>query len=296
MVHILNRWWWARKWVCEEKNDRTSGRLLVEERSSCRSSWTKELYSARQASISLPLIHPRSKMPSKKRPSRCSGAWLSLPMMIAGQKQLNPCPISKRAATVDSTEFVKSSRNPRASRWNCSFKYEFPVLLRTESCQYMRPSQKFFISIWRNFWAVCHYELFPLLHRRQRRSLLNLLQKAVDDASQLTKLVVSIIARCLRMNEIYGNWNRTQITNIAKTTINRIALWRLEIQDMEPIWNKTRVFPENFKDLIPNHYVPTWIILKMWWWYLQIFRRRWNSLKFMRASWSWYKYPFIPFF
>ena len=51
-------------------------------------------------------------------------------MMIAGQKQLNPCPIFERAATVDSTEVVDSSKKLRASQWNSRFKYELPILLR----------------------------------------------------------------------------------------------------------------------------------------------------------------------
>ena len=110
-IQTLNRCWRAQKPACEEQNDRTSptsGRPFVEDRPSCRCFWTKDWYSARQASFSLPLIHPRSQNPSNKRPSRCSGTWLSLPMTIAGQKQLNPCPILERAATVDSTEFVNS--------------------------------------------------------------------------------------------------------------------------------------------------------------------------------------------
>ena len=50
--------------------------------------------------------------------------------MIAGQKQLNPCPIFDRAATVDSTQVVNSSKDLRASRWNSRFKYYLPILLR----------------------------------------------------------------------------------------------------------------------------------------------------------------------
>ena len=132
-IHTLNRCWRARKPACKEQNSMTSPTsewLLVEDRSSCRCSWTKDWYSARQASILLPLIHPRSKNPSNKRPSRCTGAWLSPPMTIAGGKQLNPCPILERAATVDSTEFVNSFRNLQASRWNSRFKYELPIFLR----------------------------------------------------------------------------------------------------------------------------------------------------------------------
>ena len=54
-------------------------------------------------------------------------------MMIAGQKQLNPCPIWERAATVDSTEFLNYSRNLRASRWNFRFNYELPIELGAAS-------------------------------------------------------------------------------------------------------------------------------------------------------------------
>ena len=132
-IHTLNKCWRAEKPACEERNDRTSptsGRFLVEDRSSCSCSWTKDWYSARQSSISLPSIQPRSKSPQNKTPSSCSGTWSSPPMTIAGKKQLNPCPILEWAATVDSTEFVNCSRNLRASRWNSRFKYKLPVLLR----------------------------------------------------------------------------------------------------------------------------------------------------------------------
>ena len=132
-ILTLNRCWRAWKPACEKQKDRTSpmsGWLLVENRSGSRCSWTKDWYSTREASISLPFIHPRSKSPSNNRPSRCRGAWLSPPMIIAGQKQLSPHPTLERAATVDSTEVVNSSRNPRASRWNSFFKSELTILLR----------------------------------------------------------------------------------------------------------------------------------------------------------------------
>ena len=137
-IHTLYRCWRVRKPACEEQNDRkspTSMRLLVEDRSSCRCSWTNDWYSAQQASISLPLIYPRSKSPSNKGPSRCSGAWSSPPLMIAGQNQLNPLPVWERAATVDSTEFVSSCRNLWASRWNSLLKFKLPILLRAANAR-----------------------------------------------------------------------------------------------------------------------------------------------------------------
>ena len=50
-------------------------------------------------------------------------------MIIAGRKQLNLCPILERAATVENTEFVNSSRNLWASRRKSLFKFELPILL-----------------------------------------------------------------------------------------------------------------------------------------------------------------------
>ena len=111
----------ARKTACPKQNDRsspTSGRLLVDDRSSCRCSCAKDWYSARHASTSLPLVQPFSSSPSKSLLKSCKGATLSPPTTIAGQKQLKPCPMTERAATVDRTQFTKSSRNRRASRRN----------------------------------------------------------------------------------------------------------------------------------------------------------------------------------
>ena len=65
-----------------------------------------------------PLVQPFSSSPSKSLLKSCKGATSSPPTTIAGQKQLKPCPMTKRAATVDRTQFTKSSRNRRASRRN----------------------------------------------------------------------------------------------------------------------------------------------------------------------------------
>ena len=132
MIHTSSKRRRARKPACKDQNGRTSptsGGLLVEDHSSCRCSWTKNFYSAQQTSISLLLIRSRSNTPSNKRPSRCSGARSFAPMKMAGQKQLKPCPILERAATVHSTDLVNSSRNLRASRRNHLFKDELPILL-----------------------------------------------------------------------------------------------------------------------------------------------------------------------
>ena len=56
--------------------------------------------------------------PSKSLLNSCKGATSSPPTIIAGQKQRKPCPMTERAATVERTQFTKSSRNRRASRRN----------------------------------------------------------------------------------------------------------------------------------------------------------------------------------
>ena len=163
-IYTLNRCCRARKPACEEQNDRTSpmsGRLLVEDRSSCRCSWTKDWYSDRQPSISLPFTHPRSNRPSSRRPNKWSGAWSSPPMMIAGQKQLKPCPIFERAATVESTEVVNCSKKLRASRWNSRLKYELPILLRAANTRVpIRTPHQELGETW-NDWATHTHPTVP---------------------------------------------------------------------------------------------------------------------------------------
>ena len=75
------------------------------------------------ASTSLPLIQPFSSSPSTSLLKSCSGATSSPPTTIAGQKQLNPCPMAEREATAESTQFKKSSKNRRASRRNSFCRY-----------------------------------------------------------------------------------------------------------------------------------------------------------------------------
>ena len=90
-----------------------------------------------------------------------------------------------------------------------------------ESCQHPRPRQKLLTGNWGKSRVICQHVLSPLLHRRQRRTLFNLLERAVDEASQLTKWVVSIFARCLTVNKFFGKWNRPHVTDIGEATITR---------------------------------------------------------------------------
>ena len=121
-LHTLYSFWQARKTACAEQKDRTSptsGRFLVDDRSSCRCSCTKDWYSSRHASTSLPLVQPFSSSPSMSLFKKWKVATLSPTTTIAGQKQLKPCPMTDLEATVDETQFTNSSRKRRASRRNC---------------------------------------------------------------------------------------------------------------------------------------------------------------------------------
>ena len=197
---------------------------------------------------------------------RWSGAWSFPPMIIAGKIQLNPCPILERAATVESTEFVISSRCLRVSRWNSLFDDELPIFNLVESCLHPRPSQRLFIGNWRKVRLFCQHVLFLLLHKRQPRSLPNLLEKAVSAASQLTKWMVSIIICCLGVNKFIGDWNRTYVTDIGKATITHSLLWRVNIQPkMEYGTNveQYRCLPRNVQRADPEPLRRTCIIMRM---------------------------------
>ena len=124
------------------------------------------------------------------------------------------------------------------SSWIPPKTYVFPsqisLQIRTsnlvESCQHPRSSQKLFIGNWRKLRVICQHMLFLLLHKRQRRSSLNLLEKAVNETSRLIKWVVSRIVLCLEVNKTIGNWNRTYVTDIGKTTITHNLPWRVKFQ------------------------------------------------------------------
>ena len=113
-IHTLYRCRRARKPACAEQKNRkspTSGRLLVDDRSSCRCSCAKDWYSARQASTSLPLVQPFSSSPSKSLLKSWKGATSSPPTTIAEQKQLNPCKwrIAKQRLTGHNSQFFQGN-------------------------------------------------------------------------------------------------------------------------------------------------------------------------------------------
>ena len=147
-INLLYKCWGARKPTCAEQNDRTSPtswRLLVDDRSSCHRSCTKEWYSALHASTSLPLVHPFSRSPSKILLDSWKGGTSSPPTTVDGHKQLIPCRMSDLKATVDSKQFTNSSRKERAPRQNSVHKY-WPPTLPSEAITRV-PGRKSFSSI-----------------------------------------------------------------------------------------------------------------------------------------------------
>ena len=146
-VHTIYRCWRAQKPTCAEQNVRTSptlGRLLVDDRSSCRCSRKKDWYSALYASISLPLVQPFSNRPSNSLKS-CKGATSYPPITIAGQKELRTCRIFDLEATVNRTLFTNSLGNRPASLRKPFRRYWLPTLSNTAITRV--PERKSFLSI-----------------------------------------------------------------------------------------------------------------------------------------------------
>ena len=235
-IHTLYRCCWARKPICAEQNDSTSppsGRLLVEDRSSCHCYCTKDWNLALHASTSLPLVHPFSDGPSKGFLNNWKGASLSPPTTIAGQKQIKPYPMGKLDATVENKQFTNSSTKPWASRQSSVRKYWLPTLF---SALIM---QVFFINrrILRRIWG---HVLLPLFHKWQRRSLLDVLQQEVNKTHQFFKTVVPMICYCGRVSKVVGNWNRTKNHRHNNRTTNTHS-WMCCVKfNQKQMWNHRR--------------------------------------------------------
>ena len=104
----------------------------------------------------------------------------------------------------------------------------------------------------------CHV-INPLFHEWQRRSLLDILQQAVNKTCQISKKLVPNIFCYGLVNKILGNWNRTTLYRDGNITTNTHGLlWRKKDQqkrDVEPPWNNTSVFLRNHVQFFGNHYV-----------------------------------------
>ena len=107
---LLYRWRRTGKPPCEEHEVETStmsGRLLVEVRSSCLCSYTKDRCSALRACFSAPFTQRSYKILSGNMLNESNGAWSSSQMSMRGQKQLNFCPIADIAAELEKMQFTK---------------------------------------------------------------------------------------------------------------------------------------------------------------------------------------------
>ena len=127
---------------------------------------------------------------------------MSPPILTAGQKQPILCPMLDRGATVDSTEFVNSSRNIGASLRKSFFQLVDPNL--DENYQHAGTRQELLISKWGELGMIRQHIVIPLLQKWQRRSLLNL-EEAMDETSHFAKNMEPVITRPLGVNGSVGN-------------------------------------------------------------------------------------------
>ena len=136
----------------------------MDDRSSCRCSCTRDWYSARHASTSLPLVQHFSRSPSRSLLRSWKRAMSSPPTTNAGQKQLKPCPKTDLEATVDRTQFTNSSKKRRTSRRNC------PQVIATNFVQcshHAGASEKVFFINCREPQMIRGKVFFPLFHKGQ---------------------------------------------------------------------------------------------------------------------------------
>ena len=136
-----------------------------------------------------------------------------------------------------------------------------------ESCHHPRPRQELFIGKRRKFSVVWQHMLIPLLHKRQRYrySLFDLLQKTINEATQLTKCVVPVLARCLMVNTNVDNWNRNKYHRQRnRTTIIHALLWYRH-PPKSRMWNRHGtvlmfpwIFSTNWSRIIPYQHGSYW--------------------------------------
>ena len=102
--------------------NKTTGRHLRQDGSSWTTAPAAAVHAHKRLVLSparlnlAPLVQPFSSSPSRTLLKSWKGATSSPPSTNAGQKQLKPCPMTDREATVDRTQLTKSSGNQRASR------------------------------------------------------------------------------------------------------------------------------------------------------------------------------------
>ena len=195
----------ARKPACAVQNDRTSptsGRLLVDHRSNCRCSCTKDWYSARHASTSPPLVQPFSSSPSKSLLKSCRETTSSPPTTIAGQKQLKACPMTERAATVERTQFTKLLEN---DAHHDGFLLQIMATDFAQRSHHTGTNMKvFIIDCWESR-MIRDNVLFPLFNKRQCGGFLDFLQQAIYESRQFSESVVTLICCSGGVNKFIGN-------------------------------------------------------------------------------------------
>ena len=97
---------------------------------------------------------------------------------------------------------------------------------------------------------ICQHTLITLLPMRHRKYLLDLLEDAVDEVSQLTKGVVHAIFRSLGEKEIVSNWTKNiRHRHGDKATITHFCSWFLRLSTLlwPSSWEFSPIAPCNCK-------------------------------------------------
>ena len=183
----------------------TSGRFLVEWRSSWRCFRTKDWNSTLQASTSDPFSQRHLMSPTINCPYRKKAEWSSPPSISSGQKQLTPWPSLDLTVTVDKIVLQNSSRKRWALAQNSFLKYETDIFSRAALMRV--PTRKCPLQKRRLMNASAAYS-FPLLHWRQQNNLPSFVQNAKHEVWQLTVCPITVtIAKWLLCDEIVIVWN-----------------------------------------------------------------------------------------
>ena len=153
--------------------------FLLARHSSWRWSFTKNWSSALQASTIDPFSHPYSTKPSRSCPKRKKADWSSPPIFISEQKQLTPWPGFERAATVDKTVLVKSSRKRRALLLNSVLK-NWLVIFSSSACTRVTTRKCWSSMAVKDEWFGSMSTL-PLLDNRQRSTGLYFLLQTIHE-------------------------------------------------------------------------------------------------------------------
>ena len=127
------------------------------------------------------------------------------------------------------------------------------------SSPYARPRKKVLLINCRKSGLIWSHVLLPLLHKWRWGTILDLLQRAVNETRHFFTGEITMICCCWGVNKMVGIWNRNIYhRQNNKTSITHCLMWRVKFdqkQNVEAPWNNTIEFLGNLVELIRNYYV-----------------------------------------